>query len=124
VTFDADANLIADGTSGIVVSNLNMPLDSPPSFTYVNAANVLYIGGSAGGTTGFSPGANDFLMVIGSPTSSPTPGLFFYDTSAFNQTFRTSEAELAPAVPEPASITLLGLGLAGMGARRWRQRKA
>ena len=42
------------------------------------------------------------------------------DNVAFGQTTVSEPA----AVPEPASLTLLGLGLAGVGARRWRQRKA
>ena len=46
-----------------------------------------------------------------------------FSPRVWNGQITYDEGSSETPIPEPASLTLLGLGLAGMGARRWRQRK-
>ena len=131
VTFDNSILFFFDVTEGVSVTGLNISLGSAPAIAYFQDMDQLLIGGLESGSDNVSvdPATDDFLLQINNVSTSPTLFSFVYAQKAAGPGgFFTFEGTLTPRevspVPEPASLTLLGVGFAWIGVRRWRQRKA
>jgi hypothetical protein len=119
ITFDPSGD-VSETTSGVIVNALNVSADTI-GFEYFTAFETLSIGGILYSVNSTVPGTNDFNLIMSSATSdTPYFESFQYSTLNSSDVYRTSTIEAWEAIPEPASLAALGMGLLGLASLRRR----
>jgi hypothetical protein len=117
--FDHTSNSI--GTGSALVNSFGNTKNGPITPTNKTASPIT--GGILVGTftfTGVSPGST--ITVTADPHASPTSDNVLADGTVIDALIANSNAQITvTAVPEPGSLALCGLAIAGMAAGAWRR---
>jgi len=114
-----DNTLVQTQTSNLVVYKFNFGAGATDTITSYANPNLATFDGTTGGVTS-APGNYAFNTLRITQTYANGPGDQGAETQFDDIRFGTTLADVAPAIPEPTSIAILGIATIGLLARRRR----